>query len=220
MPHVGLNPPIIVHIRSYYFYCPLVAVYMPPDPDSGLALERITTRSLGHPRVHSFASRFLTDLWGREMHTFKSLYEAPARRAFSLPTIAALLLAISAAPTAQAIPPNQKDYDLREVTTSLGIAIVPGTFVTVNNDVARNCVIQLSADVRSRRDLVFVGYTVDSTNRLNCDATGGPVSISDFGGTVVWVRPIPRGLHTIRACYGVADIDGDGVARVTLPAAR
>jgi len=93
---------------------------------------------------------------------------------------------------------------------------VPGTFVTVNNDVARARVIQFSADaLASGDDFVRVGYIVDSTNRLACASTGGPGYLASDGssvggGTVTWVRSIAGGLHTIKACYGIVDIDGGG----------
>lgn len=148
------------------------------------------------------------------MGNSKSSRKAPVLRAFTFSLKAMLFWAILQ-PAAQAIPPNQRDFDANTVRTSLGGALVPGTFVTVNNDVARACVIQFSADATSSgSDLVRVGYTVDSLNRLACVTTGGPATLAgdgtSVGGTVTWVRTIPRGLHTIRACYGIADIDGGG----------
>lgn len=140
--------------------------------------------------------------------------KTPARRAFSLSVMAVLFWAL-VPHVAQAIPPNQKDSDATTVRTTLPRSLVPGAFVTVNNDVARSCVIQFSSDaIASGDDFVRVGYIVDSTNRLACASAGGPGYLasdgSSVGGTVTWVRAIPRGLHTIRACYGIVDIDGGG----------
>lgn len=119
-----------------------------------------------------------------------------------------------ATPAAQAIPPNQRDFNANTVRTANTTTrvLVPGTFVTVNNDVARNCVIQFSADaVSTVNDLVLVGYTVDSMSPAACTQAGGPGAFAGNGaGTAVWVRPIPRGLHTIRACFGVGDLEGNG----------
>lgn len=60
------------------------------------------------------------------MYSLKSLCKAPARHASGIATVAALMLSIIAAPAAQAIPPNQKDFDTTEVETSLANALVPG----------------------------------------------------------------------------------------------
>lgn len=152
------------------------------------------------------------------MFSLKFMGMASAQRALSL-SVTAILFWASVQPAAQAIPPGQKDFDANRVGTRALRALVPGTFVTVNNDVARNCVIEFSADAlssdivgsSSERDFVLVGYTIDSTNPASCTNAGGPSGFNGWGaGTAAWVRIIPRGLHTIRACYGVGDVDSDG----------
>lgn len=153
------------------------------------------------------------------MRSLKPLYEAPSRRVFSLSMVVALTLGMLATPAAQAIPPNQRDFNattVRTTNSTTGVP-VPGTFVTVNNDVPRTCVIQFSADAISTvNDLVLVGYTVDSASPAACTQTGGPGGFAGVGAsTAVWVRAIPRGLHTIRACFGVGDLEGNG-GRATL----
>lgn len=150
------------------------------------------------------------------MHSLKSLIKAPTRRAFGLSTVAALVLAIGAAPVAQAIPPNQRDFDTNSVrTASSNGVLVPGTFVTVNNDVARLCNIEFAAVMSSTDgDLAAVGYILDSPNPAACVVTGGAPAVHSGAlpetHTAKWIRGIGGGLHTIRLCYSVVDRNGGG----------
>lgn len=127
--------------------------------------------------------------------------------------LATLTLGICFQSTAHALPAAQRDFDAAEVNTiSRTGALVPNTRVTVNNDRARVCVIQFSADAFStERDAIGVGYTIDSIRPAACNSLGGPTFFLGVGATTaVWTRPIARGLHTIRACYVVVDPDRDG----------
>lgn len=150
------------------------------------------------------------------MCSLKPFREAQAPRASGIVMIAALMLGIVAASAARALPVNQRDFDINTVRTAKSTAgvLVPGTFVTVNNDVARICIIEFSAEATSTiDDGVLTGYTIDSTNPANCDSSGGPFLLQSGSAgthTAVWTKVIARGLHTIRACYGLLDADNDG----------
>ena len=72
---------------------------------------------------------------------------------------AALVLGVCLPPAVQAIPPNQFDVESNNLvfTSSKGFVLVPGSSVTVNNGtIARNCVIQFSAEAAN--DQVGEGY--------------------------------------------------------------
>lgn len=148
----------------------------------------------------------------------ESMHKASARRSFSS-SVMALALWVGAQTLAHAIPPGQRDWDSDLVdTSSTSYVLVPNTKVTVNNDVLRHCVIEFSAEARSSiNDAVAVGYTVDSIDPAACIYAGGPrqfhashpYTVTHETHTVVWVRPIGRGLHTIRACYVAVEGGGD-----------
>lgn len=122
--------------------------------------------------------------------------------------LATLTLGICIQSAAHALPAPQRDFDAAEVNTlSRAGVLVPNTRVTVNNDRARICVIQFSADAFiTNGDAMRVGYTIDSASPTACTSLGGPTFFLGVGATTaVWTRPIPGGLHTIRACYAVVD---------------
>jgi len=125
---------------------------------------------------------------------------------------------------AQAIPPGQKDADPGTVITrSLRYVLVPNTAVTVNNDVARFCVIRFNAEaVSTAGDEVGIGYVLDSASPSGCTNIGGPNELHAgplaAANSATWIRAIPGGLHTIRVCYGVADLNGNGRGTAILQA--
>lgn len=132
---------------------------------------------------------------------------------------AAAVLAVFLSTAAQAIPPNQFDVDEATIVsaTSLTQFELANLTVTVNNDVARHCVIQFSAEARNTQagDGVGVGLAIDGGVRA-CSASFGPnlFHFAERGTpdavethTAVFVRRIPAGTHTIRACFRLLNLN-------------
>jgi hypothetical protein len=127
-----------------------------------------------------------------------------------------------------AIPANQRDVELDTVqTSSTSFVLVPPTSVTVNNgDIARNCIIQFSANASASQvnegvDIAFAIGTA-TVGAGACNTSGGPdffyvqSSAPDAASaTVMHVRNVPSGTRTIKACFRLFDpgIDG-GIAQL------
>jgi hypothetical protein len=135
--------------------------------------------------------------------------------------VGALVLGVCLPPSAQAIPPNQFDVESnnRVFTGSEGFVLVPGSSVTVNNGtIARNCVIQFSAEasVSLLGEGVLVGLAIGGSgvSASACSSAGGPEFFHIRSGfqethTAVFVRNIPSGTSTIKACFRVFDVGPD-----------
>jgi len=134
--------------------------------------------------------------------------------------VGALVLGVCLPPSAQAILPNQFDVESNLVfTSSESFVLVPGSSVTVNNGTtARNCVIQFSADaaVSLLGEGVLVGLAIGGSGvgASTCSSAGGPEFFHIRSGfqetqTAVFVRNIPSGTSTIKACFRVFDVGPD-----------
>jgi hypothetical protein len=119
-----------------------------------------------------------------------------------------------------AIPPGQKDVDTNlAIANSTSFVLIPTSSVTVNNGApARNCIIQFSAETFiTPGDAMDLGYAVDSTSASACSSDEGPQTVQ-FGNpqpfvtatSVMHVKNIPPGIHTIKPCFRAKDLNFGG----------
>jgi hypothetical protein len=138
--------------------------------------------------------------------------------------IATVVLGTCLPPTAQAIPPNQRDVDFASFNQSAitTYQIIPNTSVTVNNgSTARHCIIQFSTEISAETvDRVRIHPIFDSTNAnpTNC-VLAGPEDVYTSAThaaietrTVNWIRQLGAGTHTVRVCAQTLDLNLSGTA--------
>jgi hypothetical protein len=136
--------------------------------------------------------------------------------------LATLMLGVCVPPAAQAIPAGQRDIDTGLVaTSSRSFALVPNSSVTVDNgNTARSCIIQFSADARTAPagDRIIVGFAIGAptVGAGACLVLGNPAffQVSSTGlletATTVHVRDIGAGTRTIKACFALNNVTGNG----------
>jgi hypothetical protein len=101
------------------------------------------------------------------------------------------------------------------------LVLVPNSSVTVNNGTtARPCVIQFSADARTAPagDRIIVGFAIGASTvgASACALVGNPaffqVSSTNLleTATTVHVRDVGAGIRTVKACFALNDVTGNG----------